>query len=104
MSALGDTLRDLKPALDAAELRWFLFGAQAVAIRGAPRATQDVDVTVEIAHSALPTLMERLESAGLVHRYPEIAAELMRAGAVMPLLHELSGMEVDLVVAGSGLE
>lgn len=104
MSALGDTLRALKSALDAADLRWFLFGAQAVAIRGAPRATQDVDVTVEVAHSALPTLMERLENAGLVHRYPEIAAELLQAGAVIPLLHELSGMEVDLVVAASGLE
>ena len=43
MSALGDTLRALADVLGASELSWFVFGAQAVAVRGAPRATQDVD-------------------------------------------------------------
>jgi len=39
----------------------------------------------------------------LHHRYPELADELLESGAVLPLLHT-SGMEVDLVLAGSGLE
>ena len=42
MSALADTLAALARVLDAHALPWFVFGAQAVAVRGAPRATQDV--------------------------------------------------------------
>jgi len=34
--------------LDGQGLPWFVFGAQAVAVRGAPRATQDIDGTVEV--------------------------------------------------------
>ena len=37
------------------------------------------------------------------HRYPDLADELVAGGAVLPLTHA-SGMEVDLVLAGSGLE
>ncbi|MDE0025145.1 MAG: hypothetical protein OXP69_12105 [Spirochaetaceae bacterium] len=44
MSAVADTLRVLVRVLDGRRVRWFVFGAQAVAVRGAPRATQDIDV------------------------------------------------------------
>lgn len=37
-------------------------------------------------------------------RYPELAATLMETAAVVPLVHTRTGFEVDLVVAGSGLE
>lgn len=103
MSALGDTLEALAGVLDARRLRWFVFGAQAVAVRAAPRATQDVDVTVEVDRGELRPLVQDLEAAGLCHRYPDIADRLMTRSAVLPLLHT-SGMEVDLVVAAAGLE
>ena len=103
MSALADTLAALARVLDAHGLPWFVFGAQAVAVRGAPRATQDVDVTVEVASRHLPELLAGLQAAGLRHRYPDLADELVAGGAVLPLTHA-SGMEVDLVLAGSGLE
>jgi len=103
MSALGDTLRVLADVLDAGEWRWFVFGAQAVAVRGAPRFTQDIDVTVAVNRSDLPPLMRALEAGGLTQRYPEIAEKLLSTGAVIPLAHP-SGMEVDLVIAASGLE
>lgn len=103
MSALGDTLASVAKVLDERGLRWFVFGAQAVAVRGAPRATQDVDITVEVERGGLPGLAKALESEGLRHRYPDIADELLERGAVLPLSHP-SGMEVDLVLAGSGLE
>ena len=48
-------------------------------------------------------VISELQVAGLHHRYPELADELLESGAVLPLLHT-SGMEVDLVLAGSGLE
>lgn len=103
MSALGDTLAAVAAVLDERELPWFVFGAQAVAIRGAPRATQDVDVTVEVGRDRLPELMQALEARGLRHRYPDIVDELLNRGAVLPMSHP-SGMELDLVLAGSGLE
>ncbi|GAB5549979.1 MAG: hypothetical protein SangKO_097390 [Sandaracinaceae bacterium] len=54
MSALGEALRAIADELESRGLRWFVFGAQAVAVRGAPRATQDLDVTVEIEREQLP--------------------------------------------------
>ncbi|MBW2256021.1 MAG: nucleotidyl transferase AbiEii/AbiGii toxin family protein [Deltaproteobacteria bacterium] len=103
MSALADTLRCLATVLDERDLRWFVFGAQAVAVRGAPRTTQDLDVTVEVDRAQLPELMGALEAQGLRHRYPDITEELLTSGSVLPLAHT-SGMEIDLVLAGSGLE
>ena len=103
MSAVAEVLGVLRRVLDAHGLPWFVFGAQAVAVRGAPRATQDIDVTVQVEPGRLPALVEALESEGLRHRYPDIAQELIERGAVVPLRHA-SGMEVDLVLAGSGLE
>ena len=103
MSALGDALRSLAHVIDGRGLGWFVFGAQAVAVRGAPRATQDVDVTVQVDPGQLDELVADLESEGLRHRYPELADELLATGSVIPLVHP-SGMEIDLIVAGSGLE
>ena len=103
MSAVADTLGVLVRVLDSRRIGWFVFGAQAVAVRGAPRATQDVDVTVQIERSRLRELIDALAAEGLRHRYPDLADELLDRGAVLPLIHT-SGMEVDLVVAGSGLE
>lgn len=103
MSALGDTLRSLSRVLDARGLGWFVMGAQAVTVRGAPRTTQDIDLTVEVERTRLPALLRALEAEGLRHRHPDIADELLASGAVLPLSHR-SGMEVDIVLAGSGLE
>ena len=104
MSGVGEALRDLTRILGVQQLRWYLFGAQAVAVRGAPRATQDIDITVAVSRSELAGLVADLRSAGIEHRFPELADELVRGGAVLPLVHLPSGMEVDLVLAGSGLE
>lgn len=103
MSALADTLSSLAEVFDSRGIGWFVFGAQAVAVRGAPRATQDVDVTIDISRKELPDLLSALEAQGLHHRYPDVAEQLLSTGAVLPLTHT-SGMEVDLVLAGSGLE
>ena len=103
MSIVAETLSAVRRVLDGRGLSWFVFGAHAVAVRGAPRATQDIDVTVQVERPGLAVLVEALESEGLRHRYPDRADELLAKGAVLPLVHG-SGMEVDLVVAGSGLE
>ena len=103
MSAVADALGALRRVLDGQGLSWFVFGAQAVAVRGAARATQDIDVTVQVERTRLRALVDALEAEGLHQRYPDMADELLARGAVLPLLHG-SGMEVDLVLAASGLE
>lgn len=103
MSALGETLRVLDEVFAAQAIEWYLFGAQAVAVRGAPRATQDVDVTIFVDRTGIHGLVNALLDQGIRHRYPEIADELLESGLVLPLVHE-SGMEIDIVLAHSGLE
>jgi predicted nucleotidyltransferase len=103
MSAFLDTLAVLCRTFESAGLRWYLFGAQAVAVRGTPRATQDIDVTVDIDADDIEELLATLAAKGMTHRYPDQADELLRRGAVAPLVSH-DGMEVDLVLARSGLE
>ena len=103
MSALGDCLEALDAVLDNHGLRWFVFGAQAVCVRGAPRATQDVDVTVEVEPNRVRPLRDDLVSCGFVERFPKQAEHLLAVGRVLTLAHS-SGMELDIIIAGSGLE
>lgn len=85
MSALAETLRALSDVLDGRNLRWFVFGAQAVAARGAPRATQASTSPWRSSAVGLPELINALEAEGLSHRSPELADELLTGGAVLPL-------------------
>lgn len=108
MSALAEALesvaRVLNRFVDEGRCEgWYVFGAQAVAVRGAPRATQDVDITAAMAKSDVPELTQELSEAGLQHRYPESAGTLLATAAVVPLSH-VSGMDVDLIIGSSGLE
>lgn len=96
-------LRDLSTALRNHGCRWYLFGAQAVTIWGRPRLTTDVDVTVRLDSGTTEDLMATLTAAGF--RSPDGSTdEFVRATRVLPLIHESSGMPVDIVLAGPGLE
>lgn len=82
--------------------RWFLFGAQAVAIWGGPRMTADVDVTVE-GDPDDPVLVEALLGAGFESRVEGIG-DFVRRTRVAPLVHVESRIPLDVVFAGPGLE
>lgn len=82
--------------------RWYLFGAQAVAIWGGPRMTADVDVTVE-GDPDDPVLVEALLSAGFESRVEGIG-DFVRRTRVAPLVHTASRIPLDVVFAGPGLE
>lgn len=83
-------------------LRWYVFGAQAVAVHGHPRATADLDLTVDLGELAPSALVERLGRAGFVARFDDPA--FIRATRVIPLVHTRSQIPVDVVLAGPGLE
>jgi hypothetical protein len=83
-------------------LRWYVFGAQAVAVHGHPRATADLDLTVDLGELAPTELVERLGRVGFVARFDDPA--FIRATRVIPLVHTRSRIPVDVVIAGPGLE
>jgi len=93
----------LSAALVGVGCRWYLFGAQAVIIWGRPRLTTDVDVTVEIASGATEEFVSALASAGF-HLTEEFSGEFVRSTRVLPFSHISTGMPLDVVLAGPGLE
>jgi hypothetical protein len=102
-SPVADLLAALGAALGAAGARWYLFGAQAALLYGAARLTADVDVTVDLGAGSLRDLLVALRRARFTPRV-EAAEAFAERHRVIPLVHEPSGIAVDVVLAGSGLE
>lgn len=102
-SPVAEALRALSAALSEHGLRWYVFGAQAAIVHGSSRATKDIDVTVDSEALSVRALLDTLATHGLSAREPnpELLATTMR---VVPLLHDSSGVPVDVVLAGPGLE
>lgn len=99
--AAVDLLTALAPVL-ARWGRWLVFGAQAVIIHGAPRLSADVDVTLELTPDAPDRFATDMRAAGFALRVED--PEFVRRTRVMPFVHERTGMPLDVVLAGSGLE
>lgn len=99
--AAAELLRDLAPVLDRWG-RWYLFGAQAVAAYGVPRLSADVDVTVHVAPDDVERLADDLGRASFDLLVSD--PDFVRRTHVLPFVHRETGMPVDLVLAGSGLE
>jgi hypothetical protein len=96
-------LRALAAALASHGCRWYLFGAQAVVIWGRPRLTTDVDVTVWLDTGSTGHLVTALRAAGF-QLSSVFSDEFVHTTRVLPLVYEASGMPLDIVLAGPGLE
>jgi hypothetical protein len=99
---IGDVLAALQRALDAAGVRWFLFGAQAAILYGVARLSADVDITVDLGPRPGRELVEILTGGGFELLVSD--AEFVEATRVMPFVHRASGVPVDVVLGGPGLE
>jgi hypothetical protein len=82
--------------------RWYVFGAQAVILYGVPRLSADVDVTLALEPDAPDRFAADMTAAGFSLRVDD--PDFVRRTRVMPFFHRSSGMPVDIVLAGSGLE
>jgi hypothetical protein len=100
-TAAAELLADLSHVLEGH--RWYLFGAQAVNIFGRPRMTADVDVTVEWRREELPALLKKARDNGFELLVSE-PARFLKQASVLPFSHRATGMPLDLVLSGSGLE
>lgn len=101
--APADLLAALAGVLSALGARWYVFGAQAAIIWGRPRLTADVDVTVEPGPEDPARLVRALEASGFTLRVPE-AGDFVGRTRVLPFIHTFSGLPLDVVLAGPGLE
>ena len=82
--------------------RWYVFGAQAVVVYGVPRLSADVDVTLALVPDAPQQFARDMQAAGFALRVNDL--DFVRRTRVMPFVHESTGMPLDIVLAGSGLE
>jgi len=82
--------------------RWYLFGAQAVTSYGVPRLSADVDVTLALVPDDPERFARDMHTAGFTLRVDD--PEFVRRTRVMPFIHVTTGMPLDVVLAGSGLE
>ncbi|KAB2896289.1 MAG: nucleotidyl transferase AbiEii/AbiGii toxin family protein [Kofleriaceae bacterium] len=101
---VSDALADLARAFAAAHVRWYVFGAQAVAAAGVPRFTADIDVTVELPRTGVRELLSVLASHGFAMRDVGDVTTFIAETRVVPVDHVASQMPVDIVLAGPGLE
>lgn len=99
----ADLLSALSAALSELRAQWYVFGAQAVVVWGRPRLTADIDVTVRQQPEDPECLVRTLESRGFSLRVGDAGAFIRRT-RVFPFLHIASGMPLDIVLAGPGLE
>lgn len=100
-SAALDLLTTLAPVIGRWG-RWYVFGAQAVILYGVPRLSADVDVTLALVPDAPERFAVDMQTAGFTLRVSD--PEFVRRTRVMPFVHAATGMPLDVVLAGSGLE
>jgi hypothetical protein len=100
--SITEVLADLARTFRGLRIRWYVFGAQALVLRGYPRATADLDVTVLLG--ALPTsrLVTALRKRGFSPAFRDRA--FVAATRVLPVIHRATGFPVDIVLGGPGLE
>lgn len=101
-SPVADLLADLGRAFDALGMAWYLFGAQAAIVYGVARLTADVDVTVRPPAGPTRDWLTVLERHGFDGRFADPA--FIEQTRVLPVVHRTTGLPVDIVLAGPGLE
>ncbi len=101
-SAHEDALVAFADLAKRLRLRWYVFGAQAVNVYGFPRATADLDLTIDLPDGLKPAFLAALKAAGFTVRFSDPG--FVTTTRVLPVVHRASALPIDLVLAGPGLE
>jgi hypothetical protein len=102
-SPVADLLADLERAFMALDMPWYLFGAQAAIVYGVARLTADVDVTARAPGGISASVwVSTIEQHGFERRFTD--PRFVELSRVLPLVHLATGLPVDIVLAGPGLE
>lgn len=96
-----ELLEDLAPLAEGWG-SWYLFGAQAVVAYGVPRLSADVDVTLDLPPERAADFAADMERGGFDLLVTD--ESFVHRTRVLPFVHRATGMPLDVVLAGSGLE
>ena len=99
---VGEALADAVGLVDMLGIPYFVFGALAVSVHGAPRQTLDADLTVSLPLERLGELVGALGQWRFSSR-PADPEAFARRYAVLPV-HHAGGANADLVIAGTAFE
>jgi len=97
---LRDFLSRLVAHLDAAKVPYMVSGSVASAVHGAPRATQDVDLVVDLDPENLVRLLGRLNDEEY-YVSSEAAQQALRRRTQFNVIDFESGWKADLIVVKS---
>lgn len=100
---LTHLLANLARGLDEARLPYMVIGGQAVLLYGEPRLTRDIDITLGVDPSALPSLLAVIQQMGL-QILVEDAAAFVQKTWVLPTHHLPSGFRVDFIFSWTEYE
>ncbi|MFQ5743635.1 MAG: nucleotidyl transferase AbiEii/AbiGii toxin family protein [Acidobacteriota bacterium] len=89
-------------ALRQRDLPFMLIGGQAVLLHGRPRLTEDIDITLGLDPTHLPSVLDVCASLGLVP-LPEDVESFVRETFVLPAREE-SGIRVDFIFSTTSYE
>lgn len=96
-------LSELGAALDRAAIGYMVVGGQAVLVRGEPRLTRDIDVTLAAGPDALPQILSFLTDLGM-HPLPSDPIGFARQTMVVPAVDDRTGVRVDLILSWTPFE
>ena len=102
-ASAAEVLAALARVLRRRGVGWYLLGAQAVIYWGRPRLSADVDVTVRLPLEEARALAAALQEEGFHPLVEDLEAFVART-RVLPLEHRATGLPVDVVFGGPGLE
>ena len=97
------TLVDLDAFLGGHEVPFAVIGGIAVAIRGEPRFTADIDVVVGIDRDAAVELLRSVARSAFEPLFPG-AEDVVRDAFLLPLRHRVTQIKVDIAVGATGFE
>ncbi len=97
-ASLSQALADLERALRPVSARYMLIGGLAVVLRGFPRHTDDIDITIAGADVSVQELHDALSAAGFEARIDD-AVEFAQHNQVLLMRHQSSTIELDVTLA-----
>lgn len=99
---VAEILHALAAAMTDSGVGWYLFGAQAAIIWGSPRLSADIDATVAIRSGRLADFIAAMTAGGFDLVFAD--SDFVERTRVIPFVHRASGMPLDIVLSGPGLE
>lgn len=99
----GQLIARLARELSARELAFMLIGGQAVLLHGAPRLTEDIDVTLGVGPERLASVRDVCNALGL-DPLPTDVESFVQDTFVLPVRQAATGIRVDLIFSTTPYE